>query len=89
MSDLGSDKRERSATGFQINENLKNLLVLGTQSWHMLRVTKKHYLRVAHNSSLEKVVLQICNVWHCCNTVTRDLQIPALTLLWINSSGMY
>lgn len=32
----------------------------------MLIVTK-HYLRVAHNSSLEEVVLQICNVWHCCN----------------------
>lgn len=34
----------------------------------MLVVTKKHYLRVTHNYSPEKVVLQICNVWHCCST---------------------
>lgn len=34
----------------------------------MLIVTKKHYLRAAYNYSLEKVVSQICNVWHCCNT---------------------
>lgn len=33
----------------------------------MLIVTKKHHLSVAHNYSLEKVMLQICNVWHCCN----------------------
>lgn len=33
----------------------------------MLIVTKKHYLRVTHSSSLEKVMLQMCNVWHCCN----------------------
>lgn len=61
----------------------------------MLIATKKQYLGVTYYASLEKVTLQKRNIMNYCNTVvfchtlpqTRNLQMPALALLWMNCSA--